>query len=191
MESLTRDLMTRAGLLEAGLVFFTLDQAATVDAIAGRFIPGDEGSPGAREAGVTIYIDRGLAGYFSSLQTLYREGLGAINAVSNALFGGEFLSLDPNRQDEVLRIAENARHEKGSERLAQFFAVIWEHTIEGMFGDPIHGGNRNLVGWRLIGFPGAQWGYSPEQMAPGFDATTIPGATLADRQRQRPTAYKA
>jgi len=58
--------------------------------------------------------------------------------------------------------------------------VVREHTIEGFFCDPVYGGNRDAVGWRLVGFPGAQWGYTAEQMQPGFDATSIPIKTLAD-----------
>jgi gluconate 2-dehydrogenase gamma chain len=64
--------------------------------------------------------------------------------------------------------------------------VIWEHTVQGMFCDPAYGGNRDAIGWRLLGFPGAQWSYSTEQRARGFDATSIPIRTLADLQRERP-----
>jgi gluconate 2-dehydrogenase gamma chain len=69
------------------------------------------------------------------------------------------------------------------ELLRSFFAVVREHTIEGFFCDPAYGGNRGAVGWRLIGFPGAQWGYTAEQMKPGFDATVIPIKTLSDLRR--------
>lgn len=64
--------------------------------------------------------------------------------------------------------------------LHRLFAVIREHTVEGYFCDPVYGGNRNAVGWRLVGFPGAQWGYTAEQMKPGFDASAIPIKTLSD-----------
>lgn len=171
--------------LEEGLQFFSGEQAILVDAISDRLIPGDANSPGARQARTVIYIDRALAGYFSVLQVLYREGLEMIHRLSNELFGRGFAALSESRQDEILRIAENARHAKGSEQLALFFAVIREHTLEGMFGDPIHGGNHDAAGWRAIGFPGAQWGYSAEQMALGYDATRIPIKTLSEVQRQR------
>jgi gluconate 2-dehydrogenase gamma chain len=63
---------------------------------------------------------------------------------------------------------------------------VREHTVEGFFCDPAYGGNRDAVGWRLVGFPGAQWGYTAEQMAPGFDGRTIPIMTLADLRRRLP-----
>jgi gluconate 2-dehydrogenase gamma chain len=69
--------------------------------------------------------------------------------------------------------------------LGEFFGAVRLHTIEGMFCDPMYGGNRNAIGWKLIGFPGAQWGYSAEQMRLGFDATTIPVKTLADLRLER------
>jgi gluconate 2-dehydrogenase gamma chain len=69
--------------------------------------------------------------------------------------------------------------------LFALFAAVREHTIEGMFCDPMYGGNRNFVGWRLVGFPGAQWGYSDKQTKAGFDATTIPIKSLADLRRER------
>jgi gluconate 2-dehydrogenase gamma chain len=69
--------------------------------------------------------------------------------------------------------------------LAEFFAAVRQHTIEGTFCDPAYGGNRGAVGWRLLGFPGAQWGYSAEQMRLGFDATEIPVKTLKDLRRER------
>jgi len=188
---LTDKIAEKMSLLGHGFQFFTADEAAVVDAVTGRLIPGDAESPGARQARAVIYIDRVVAGYFSNLQTLYREGLETLDRLANALFGGGFAILPEERQDEILRICEDAGHPKGSERLAQFFAVIHEHTLEGMFGDPVHGGNHGAVGWKLIGFPGAQWAYSPEQMAQGYDATTIPIATLADVQRERGANMKS
>jgi gluconate 2-dehydrogenase gamma chain len=175
------------GAFEDALQFLTREEAATLDAVAARLIPGDAGSPGAREARAVIYIDRTLAGYFSSLQVLYREGIESLERLSLSMFAGRFATLRTDQQDDILRIAEDPQHPDASERLAQFFAVILEHTLEGTFGDPIHGGNREAVGWKLIGFPGAQWGYTAEQMAPGFDARTLPIATLADVQARRRT----
>lgn len=68
-------------------------------------------------------------------------------------------------------------------RLHRLFGVIREHAVEGFFCDPAYGGNRDALGWRLVGFPGAQWGYTAEQMQAGFDASTLPIRSLADLRR--------
>ena len=160
------------------LMFFNRHQAAVVDAMAARIVPSEEGSPGAREAQAIIYIDRALAGYFASLQVLYREGIDRVEAMSVASFGKPFVALESSEQDSLLQAMID-----GPPKTAEFFAVVYEHVIEGTFGDPLYGGNANAVGWKLIGFPGAQWGYSPAQMAKGFDARSIPIVTLADTGR--------
>jgi len=83
-----------------------------------------------------------------------------------------------SRPADELDRARGARADRNL--LQRFFAVIREHTIEGMFCDPAYGGNRNACGWRLVGFPGVQWGYDNEQMQAGFDGRQIPVQTLAD-----------
>jgi len=67
--------------------------------------------------------------------------------------------------------------------LERLFAVVREHAFEGLFCDPVYGGNRNAVGWRLVGFPGVQWGYTAEQMKAGFDGRKLPIRTLSDLRR--------
>ena len=161
------------------LMFFNRHQAAVVEAMAARIVPSEAGSPGAREARAIVYIDRALAGYFASLQVLYREGVESVEAMSLAQFGKYFVEMEDSQQDELLQSMVSGSLPKA----AEFFAVVYEHTIEGIFGDPIYGGNADAVGWRLIGFPGAQWGYTPAQMAKGFDARSIPIVTLVDAGR--------
>jgi gluconate 2-dehydrogenase gamma chain len=173
------------------LIFFNEEEARTIEAITARVIPGDAGNPGAKEAGAVIYIDRSLAGFFSHLQTFYREGIAEFDLTCRAKCGTSFLQLTEHQQDEFLRSiegslekesVEGALRSEGKSRLSQFFAVVYEHTLEGTFGDPIYGGNRGAVGWKMVGFPGAQWSYSDEQMKPGFDASQIKIATLGDLQ---------
>lgn len=91
--------------------------------------------------------------------------------------------LDNETPDEAEAGSGDSTAEVDGALLRRLFAVIREHTIEGYFCDPIYGGNRNTVGWKLVGFPGAQWGYTAEQMKPGFDATTIVIKTLSDLRR--------
>jgi gluconate 2-dehydrogenase gamma chain len=68
--------------------------------------------------------------------------------------------------------------------VARLLVVLREHTVEGYFCDPVYGGNRDAVGWKLVGFPGAHWGYTAEQMASGFDGRSIPIKTLSDLRRE-------
>lgn len=67
--------------------------------------------------------------------------------------------------------------------LDRLFAVVREHAIEGLFCDPVYGGNRDAAGWRLVGFPGVHWGYTEEQMKEGFDGRQLPVRTLSDLRR--------
>lgn len=91
--------------------------------------------------------------------------------------------LDQDIVDDGHRHVADSSAQADREILRRLFAVIREHTVEGYFCDPIYGGNRDTVGWKLVGFPGAQWGYTAEQMKPGFDASTIVIKTLSDLRR--------
>jgi gluconate 2-dehydrogenase gamma chain len=147
--------------VRVALRFFTADEALVVAAACERIFPSDENGPGAREAGVIVYIDRQLAGPYGrdelrytkgpfietdpgfggyqgkeSPQEIYRAGIKQL--------GNDFVSLTPAQQDERLRAIEKTL----------FFQMVRGHTVEGMFCDPLHGGNANLVGWQMIGFPG-------------------------------------
>jgi len=141
------------------LRFFTETEALIVAAAASRIFPSDDAGPGAREAGVAIFIDRQLAGPYgrdrfrytkppfedasrefgyqgsATPRQIYREGLKGLD---------EFHLLSPVAQDEALRKIESTL----------FFSFLRQNTIEGMFCDPMHGGNVGMVGWQLVGFPG-------------------------------------
>jgi gluconate 2-dehydrogenase gamma chain len=196
------------------LTYFNDYQARTVEAIAERIIPANGSDAGATQAGVVYYIDRAISGFSTGLQRVYRLGLRELEAFCDREHSARFVDLTAEKQDNILRqllgneigggetgrpaglvqpAAEGAdRGEEGAgskggvdlELLRLFFAVIREHTVEGYFCDPVYGGNRGAVGWRLVGFPGAQWGYTAEQMKPGFDATVIPIKTLSDLRRE-------
>jgi gluconate 2-dehydrogenase gamma chain len=168
-----------------GLMFFFLDEADTVEALAARIVPGDEEDPGAREAGVVYYVDRALAGPYFGWQGAYREGVRTLNAYAKDRYGKKFFELSEADQDAVVGALERGEvpgfgESEGSEN---FFTMVWGHTVEGMFSDPAYGGNRDAVGWRLIGFPGAQYGYSAEEMRYGADLSGKPIMTLGDIQR--------
>ena len=156
------------GTVSLALQFFTAAEARTIAAACERIFPSDENGPGAKQAGVIIYIDRQLAGPYghdryrytkgpflesvpehgyqgrANPQEIYREGLQKL--------GADFADLDGSKQDERLRAIETTI----------FFRMLRAHTIEGMFSDPMHGGNSNLIGWQLIGYPGPLMSYRDE-----------------------------
>jgi gluconate 2-dehydrogenase gamma chain len=171
------------------MMFLDEGEVQTLEAIVDRIITADEHSVGASQAGVVVYIDRLLAGFRHDLQLTYRIGLGQLDALCAERFGGGFAALTEGQRDDVLRLLLG--NEIGGELpagssdvpgdLRSLAAVIRDHTIEGFFCDPLYGGNRDGAGWRLVGFPGAHWGYAPEQMALGYDAARqVPVQTITD-----------
>ena len=170
-----------------GPAYFTSDETAFVDAAVSRLIPNDELGPGAKEAGVTHFIDRQLGGPYGRGQTwymqgpwregtqqqgyqlkitpaeLYRAAIADVNDYCSKSFGGKrFADLDGATQDKVLQGLE-----KGDVKLArvparQFFDMLWQNTQSGFLADPMYGGNRDFAGWKLIGFPGPRYNYVAE-----------------------------
>jgi gluconate 2-dehydrogenase gamma chain len=141
--------------------FFNDADAATVAAFAERLMPGAPGKPGAREANVVNYIDLALAGAYQDQQEFYRHGLAQLDAYCRKAEGAPFTALAAPKQDEVITALEHNKADGFAwPTAAAFFATIRTHTIEGMFADPIYGGNKDFAGWRLIGFPGAQFGFT-------------------------------
>src|ERR1051326_4069628 len=140
------------------LRFFTDEEALAIAAAAARIFPSDESGPGANEAGVVIYIDRQLASAYGRDHYRYTQGPFADGVPEQGYQGketpreiyrsgfkqlGRFDRLSAAEQDARLKQIENT----------MFFALLRPHTIEGMFCDPMHGGNTDLIGWQLVGFP--------------------------------------
>jgi gluconate 2-dehydrogenase gamma chain len=145
--------------------FFNDEHAATIAAFAERLMPGAQGSPGAREAGVLNYIDLALAGAYADLQDFYRRGLASLDAHCRYTHNLAFIRLDPTRQDEVIKALEDGKATGFTWPTAQaFFNTVRTHTMEGMFADPVYGGNMDFAGWQLVGFPGAQLLYTPADL---------------------------
>ena len=137
--------------------FFNHDDAATVAAFAERLMPGAPGKPGAHDAGVLNYIDLALAGAYSDLQDFYRRGLAQLDVYCRKIYHEPFVKLEPSRQDEVIAALEAGKVTEFTWPNPQdFFNTVRTHTMEGMFADPIYGGNKDYAGWKLVGFPGAQ-----------------------------------
>jgi gluconate 2-dehydrogenase gamma chain len=160
----------------------TIRQARFVDAIAGRILPTTD-TPGAIEAGAVFYIDRALTGPYPHLRSRYTRGLRALNQYARWKFGKFFEKLSGEQQDSVLSDLESGRItelRKGEE----FFALLRTHVLEGVFGEPSYGGNRDLIGWKLVGFPGQQWGYPETYINKVVDLSPVTWEGLPKKPEQ-------
>jgi gluconate 2-dehydrogenase gamma chain len=124
--------------------FFTIPEAETLDAICAQLIPADR-DPGAKEARVINYIDIQLSRQFRKHRAAYREGLARVDATSRAKFGSRFVELTSDQQIESLKAVEATAK--------AFFDLLLTHTRQGFYGDPRHGGNRNMASWKMVGLP--------------------------------------
>lgn len=124
------------------LGFFTRQQAAEVEAFTARIVPTDD-TPGAREAGVVYFIDRGLTTWAKDQQPVFTQGLQRLARDVEAKVPGQtrLAALSPAQQDEVLRSIEQT----------PFFGAIRFGTIAGLFALPSYGGNKDFAGWKVIG----------------------------------------
>jgi gluconate 2-dehydrogenase gamma chain len=139
--------------------FFTAEQAAEIEAMVARIIPTDE-TPGAREAGVVYFIDRALATFASDVRNVYVGGMAEVQAKVREMFPGveKFSRATAEQQDEVLGSAEDKavptdRPFAPRPLVPNFFETLRQHTIAGFLIDPDSDrhGNRDGVGWRVIG----------------------------------------
>ena len=161
--------------------FFNEREWAFINAAVARLIPADELGPGAREAGVPEFIDRQMntpyatgsiwymqgpfnpdvpkeMGYQLPLvpKQIYNLGIADADEWCQGQYHQPFAGLTPEQQDAAL-----SQFEAGSAAFKQlpsslFFSYLLQNTREGFFSDPIHGGNKGMVGWTLINFPGAR-----------------------------------
>lgn len=159
------------------LVFFRPDEAQFLASAVDRFIPPDEEWPGAVDAGVVDYIDQQMAGKWGSAGYMYwhgpfkqgtpsqgyqlpftpaelfRRAIAAINEHFTAQ-GKPFHLLAPDEQDRYLQMLLANGTTLNSVPSKIFADFLLQHTIEGYFADPIYGGNKNMAGWKMVGFPG-------------------------------------
>ena len=158
-------LQAQDGNVKVPLRFFTSAEARVVAAACERIFPSDANGPGAKEAGVVIYIDRQLAGPYGADKYRYTKGAFVESVPEHgyqgrdnpretyhdgiAKLGANFDELPAEQQIEKLHSLEKTH----------FFQLLRAHTIEGMFCDPMHGGNAGLIGWQLIGYPGPRMSY--------------------------------
>ena len=129
-------------------------EARTLEAFLERIIPSDATGPGAREARVIRYIDRSLAGDLAAFRAAYSSALLALDAYSERKFGPAFAELSAAQQDAILTDMDRNQATGFVPNAKAVFEMIRTHAVQGMFGDPAHGGNANFVGWKLVRFPG-------------------------------------
>lgn len=149
-----------------------------------RIFPEDENGPGAIKLGVPYFIDKQLAGSYgsnkfdymkgpvqkvkvdSSYQTLmtrgevFIEGVRKLNDESLKTYDAEFFDLEGEQQDEILTAMEAGEIELRSVKGSTFFNLLRQMTIEGAYADPLYGGNKNMMGWKMKEHPGIRAGYS-------------------------------
>jgi len=164
--------------------YFTAGEGAAVEALVDRLIPPDPQTPGGKDAGCAVFIDRQLAGPYGTAEGLYmrgpfadgtpqqgdqsplspaaryRQALAALDKYCRATYAGKpFAQIPDNEKDKFLSGLEKGQmHLEGTNGRA-FFELLLQNTREGFFADPVYGGNRDMVGWKMIGYPGARYDY--------------------------------
>ena len=164
--------------------FFTPDEGRAMEALADRIIPSDPQTPGGKDSGCAVFVDRQLAGAYGAQDGLYvrppfitgaknqgpqsqggprkeyRDGLAALDKACQAREGGKrFADLADERKDAVLKdLEEGALKLEGADGKS-FFALAIKDVQTGFLADPIYGGNRDMAAWKMIGFPGAHYDY--------------------------------
>jgi gluconate 2-dehydrogenase gamma chain len=174
-----------AALPAAGEAYLTLTatEAAFLSAAYDTFIPADRMSPSGTDCGLVTYIDRQLAGAWGNGARFYRNGpflqgkpehgyqlpltpreyfaagIKAANAWTRKTHGKDFDRLAPAERDAALKAMEAGKAEFADFNAKPFFEALYQSAMEGFFADPIYGGNRNKVSWRMVGYPGLPASY--------------------------------
>jgi gluconate 2-dehydrogenase gamma chain len=161
----------------------TATEAAFLSAAYDTFIPADKLSPSGTDCGLVTYVDRQLAGAWGNGARFYRggpflqgkpehgyqlpltpreffaAGIRAANAWTRKAYGKDFDRLAPTERDAALKAMEAGKAEFPDFNAKPFFEVLYQSAMEGFFADPIYGGNRNKVSWRMVGYPGLPASY--------------------------------
>jgi gluconate 2-dehydrogenase gamma chain len=166
------------------LLTLTANEAAFFSAVADTMIPADALTPSGSACGVTIFVDRQLAGAWGGGARMYRAGpfrkgkpgqgyqlpltpreffaagVIATNEWSRKTYGKDFDRLASKERETALKELESGKAALGEFDGKQFFEALLKITMEGFFADPIYGGNRDKAGWRMVGYPGLPAVYS-------------------------------
>ena len=169
-----------------GPLYLNEPEKQFLDAAVERLIPGDARHPGAKEAGVTTFIDRQLSGPYGMAETwymqgpwptgdeeqgwqskltpaqMYRAAIRDIQSHCQQKYGKRYEELAAVQQDDVLHGLEQGHIDLPDTSAKQFFQMLLHNTQEGFLADPMYGGNRDFAGWKLVGFPGPRYNYVAE-----------------------------
>ncbi|HLS35270.1 MAG TPA: gluconate 2-dehydrogenase subunit 3 family protein [Bacillota bacterium] len=169
---------------ESRMFFTRFEDFNVLEAATERIFPEDDNGPGAIGLGVPYFIDKQLAGPYgsnkydymqgpaqevegvSTYQTLmtrgevFLEGLRKLNAESESRHGESFYDLDGEAQDELLSEMESGDIELVGVKAQTFFGLLRQMTIEGAYADPLYGGNKDMMGWKMKEHPGVRASYS-------------------------------
>ncbi len=162
-----------------GYAYLNLDEQAFIETLVDHMVPADELTPKGTDVGINVYIDRALAGGWGKGERLYmqgpwkqgtpsqgyqlpltpaelyRTGIKAANAYCVKTYGRTFDKIaEKERQEFLVRMQQGKVAFENGPPARIFFTTVYQNVMEGMFSDPIHGGNRDKAGWKMIGFPG-------------------------------------
>jgi gluconate 2-dehydrogenase gamma chain len=143
-------------------------QLRLLAAFVDRLIPKDELGPSASECDVPVYINRALGDYLAGEKTAFVEGLEATDALARRTQNAAFADLTPAQQDALLTSMDNGDAD-GFPNARAFFNRARRLALEGMFGDPYYGGNKNFAGWDLIKYPGPRLATSADDQKMGVE----------------------
>jgi gluconate 2-dehydrogenase gamma chain len=186
------------------LLTLTATEAAFLSAAYDVFIPADRLSPSGTDCGLLAYIDRQLAGAWGGGARLYRggpfikgtreqgyqlpltpreffaAGIKAANAWTQKTYGKDFDRLSPAERDTALKTMDAGKAEFDEINAKQFFEMLLASAMEGFFADPIYGGNRDKVGWRMVGYPGLPATYAGKALEYRGKKVTLEPQSIAD-----------
>ncbi len=184
-------------------LYFTADEAAAVEAMVDRLIPPDPETPGGKDVGCAVYIDRQLAGPAGRFEGRYMKGpfqkgtkqqgeqssqtpaehyrvaLAALDKACRAKFGGKpFAQLSDSDKDSVISGLEDGSLKLDGTDSQEFFKVVLKDTQTGFYADPIYGANKDLAAWKMIGFPGTHYDYR-DWVERHNERVTLPTVSIA------------
>jgi gluconate 2-dehydrogenase gamma chain len=170
------------------LLTLTATEAAVLSAAYDVFIPPDRLSPSGTDCGLVTFIDRQLAGAWGGGARLYRSGpfvqgkreqgyqlsltpreffaagIKAANAWTRKTYGKDFDRLSGAERETALKTMDAGKAEFDEINGKQFFEMLLASAMEGFFADPIYGGNRDKVSWRMVGYPGLPATYASKAL---------------------------